>query len=125
CACGRTHQRIARFSGRVDDMLIVRGVNVFPSEIEEVVLEHEALGGQYAIVLDRRTPLANLEIRCELLEPGDAEPVERELRTLLEQRLRVRTDVRALPPGALPRQETGKARRVFERLDEGDPLAAP
>ena len=123
CACGRTHRRIARFSGRVDDMLIVRGVNVFPSEIEEVVLEHPALGGQYAIVLDRRTAMTNLEVRCELESAADPEPVERELRGLLEQRLRVRTDVYALPPGTLPRQETGKARRVFERLDEGDPLA--
>jgi phenylacetate-CoA ligase len=123
CACGRTHRRIARFSGRVDDMLIVRGVNVFPSEIEEVVLEHAALGGQYAIVLDRRTAMTSLEIRCELRGDGDPEPVEREVRALLEQRLRVRTEVRALRPGSLPRQETGKARRVFERLDEHDPLA--
>jgi phenylacetate-CoA ligase len=123
CPCGRTHRRIARLSGRVDDMLIVRGVNVFPSEIEEVVLEHEALGGQYAIILDRRTAMANLEIRCELRHDVDAEPVEREVRVLLEQRLRVRTDVRALRTGSLPRQETGKARRVFERLDERDPLA--
>src|SRR5205085_9825052 len=71
CPCGRTHRRIARFSGRVDDMLIVRGVNVFPSEIEDVVLEHVALGGQYAIVLDRRQALANLEVHCELAEPGE------------------------------------------------------
>src|SRR5207302_1453263 len=71
CPCGRTHRRIARFTGRVDDMLIVRGVNVFPSEIEDVVLEHVALGGQYAIVLDRRQALANLEVRCELAEPGE------------------------------------------------------
>jgi phenylacetate-CoA ligase len=124
CACGRTHPRIARFSGRVDDMLVVRGVNVFPSEIEEVVLEHPALAGQYAIVLDRRSALTNLEVRCELGERVDPEPVEREVRRLLEQRLRVRTDVYALPPGTLPRQETGKARRVFERLDDTDPLAA-
>jgi len=122
CVCGRTHRRIARFSGRVDDMLIVRGVNVFPSEIEEVVLEHGALGGQYAIVLDRRSALASLEVRCELRERVEAEPVEREVRRLLEERLRVRTDVLALPPGTLPRQETGKARRVFERLDDTDPL---
>ena len=125
CPCGRTHRRIARFSGRVDDMLIVRGVNVFPSEIEEVVLEHPALGGQYAIVLDRRTALTNLEVRCELLERIEPEPVERDVRRLLEERLRVRTDVYALPPGTIPRQETGKARRVFERLDERDPLNSP
>jgi phenylacetate-CoA ligase len=125
CVCGRTHCRIARFSGRVDDMLIVRGVNVFPSEIEEVVLEHPALGGQYAIVLDRRTPMINLEVRCELRERAEPEPIEQELRRLLEARLRVRTDVYALPPGTLPRQEAGKARRVFERLGDRDPLSTP
>jgi phenylacetate-CoA ligase len=124
CACGRTHRRIARFSGRVDDMLIVRGVNVFPSEIEHVVLEHPGLGGQYAIVLDRRTAMANLEVRAELREAGEPEPVEADLRRRLEERLRVRTDVYVLAPGTLPRQETGKARRVWERLDDRDPLEA-
>jgi phenylacetate-CoA ligase len=124
CACGRTHRRIARFSGRVDDMLIVRGVNVFPSEIEEVVLEHDALGGQYAIVLDRRTTLTNLEVRCELREQHEgAEAVAAAVQRALEERLRVRTEVTVLAPGALPRQEIGKARRVWERLDERDPLA--
>jgi phenylacetate-CoA ligase len=122
CACGRTHRRIARFTGRVDDMLIVRGVNVFPSEIEEVVLEHPALGGQYAIVLDRRTALIGLEVRCELDRPGETEAVAADVRRRLEERLRVRTDVVVLPPASLPRQEVGKARRVWERLDEADPL---
>jgi phenylacetate-CoA ligase len=124
CVCGRTHRRIARFSGRVDDMLIVRGVNVFPSEIEDVVLEHPALGGQYAIVLDRRTAMTNLEVRAELREAGEPEPVEADLRRRLEDRLRVRTDVYVLAPGTLPRQEIGKARRVWERLDDRDPLEA-
>jgi phenylacetate-CoA ligase len=123
CPCGRTHRRIARFTGRVDDMLVVRGVNVFPSEIEEVLLEHPALGGQYAIVLDRRTALTNLEVRCELRKLVEPEPVEHELRRLLEERLRVRTDVVVLAPGTLPRQEAGKARRVFERVDDLDPLS--
>src|SRR5215210_5301594 len=54
CPCGRTHQRIARFSGRVDDMLVIRGVNVFPSAIEAALLEHPGVAGQYAIVVDRR-----------------------------------------------------------------------
>jgi phenylacetate-CoA ligase len=123
CSCGRTHRRIARFSGRVDDMIIVRGVNVFPSEIEEVVLAHTALGGQYAIVLDRRTPMTNLEVRAEAKEADDPEPVERELARTLEQRLRVRTEVYVVAPGTLPRAEVGKTRRVWERLDDRDPLA--
>jgi phenylacetate-CoA ligase len=103
-------------------MLIVRGVNVFPSEVEEVVLEHPALGGQYAIVLDRRTAMTGLEVRCELREAGETDSVAADLRRRLEERLRVRTDVVVLPPASLPRQEVGKARRVWERLDEQDPL---
>jgi phenylacetate-CoA ligase len=122
CPCGRTHRRIARFTGRVDDMLIVRGVNVFPSEIEDVVLEHRALGGQYAIVLDRRQAMANLEVRCELLAPGEPAAVAEDVRRRLEARLRVRTDVVVLPPGSLPRQEVGKAKRVWERTGDEDPL---
>ena len=122
CPCGRTHRRIARFTGRVDDMLIVRGVNVFPSEIEDVVLEHRALGGQYAIVLDRRRAMANLEVRCELVEHGEPAAVAEDVRRRLEARLRVRTDVLVLPPGSLPRQEVGKAKRVWERTSEEDPL---
>jgi phenylacetate-CoA ligase len=122
CACGRTHRRIARLSGRVDDMLIVRGVNVFPSEIEDVVLAHPALAGQYVIVLDRRTAMTNLEVRAEASEACDPEPLERELARTLEERLRVRTDVYVVAPGTLPRTEAGKARRLWERFDERDPL---
>jgi phenylacetate-CoA ligase len=123
CACGRTHRRIARFSGRVDDMLVVRGVNVFPSEIEEIVLAHPALAGQYAIVLDRRSAMTNLEVRAELRDAVDSQPIERELARTLEERLRVRTDVRVLAPGTLPRQEVGKAQRIWEQIDDRDPLA--
>jgi phenylacetate-CoA ligase len=123
CPCGRTHRRIARLSGRVDDMLVVRGVNVFPSEIEAVVLEHSALGGQYAIVVDRRRALAGLEVRCELHAGGDRTAVADELRARLHERLRLRVEVTVLEPGGLPRQETGKARRVWERLDDADPLS--
>ncbi len=122
CACGRTHRRIARFAGRVDDMLVVRGVNVFPSEIEEVIFEHPAVGDQYAIVLDRRTSMAELEVRTELAAPGEAGPVEAELARRLDERLRLRTRVRVGGPGSIPRRELGKARRVFEQLDDRDPL---
>src|SRR5438067_5066504 len=80
CPCGRTHRRIARFSGRVDDMLVVRGVNVFPSEIEAVVLDDPAVGGQYAIVIDRRQALAELEVHVEGPEEGLADKLERRLR---------------------------------------------
>ncbi len=113
CPCGRTHPRIARFSGRVDDMLIVRGINVFPSEIEAVVLDDPALGGQYAIVVDRRTTLPELEVHVEGTSEG--------LAKRLERRLRLRCTVVAHEPGSLPRTETGKAKRLFERVDDTPP----
>jgi phenylacetate-CoA ligase len=113
CPCGRTHARIARFSGRVDDMLVVRGINVFPSEIEAVVLDDPALGGQYAIVVDRRTTLPELEVHVE----GTSEGLE----TRLERRLRLRCRVVTHEPGSLPRTETGKAKRLFERTDDAEP----
>jgi phenylacetate-CoA ligase len=122
CTCGRTHPRIARFTGRVDDMLVVRGINVFPSEIEAVVLSDAALGGQYAIVVDRRPALAELEAHVELADasaPGEA--TEARLAARLEERLRLRVQVVVYPPGSLPRQEGGKAKRVFERTDDSDP----
>ncbi len=124
CACGRTHRRIARFSGRVDDMLVIRGVNVFPSAIEAALLDDPALGGQYAIVVDRREALPQLEVHAELVEHGiDGEAVTVRLREQLEVRLRVRVEVVVGAPGSIPRQELGKAKRVFERTSERDELA--
>jgi phenylacetate-CoA ligase len=124
CACGRTHRRIARFSGRVDDMLIVRGVNVFPSEIEAVVLADAALAPQYAIVLDRRTALAQIEVHAELAGDSDPGHAQARLERRLAERLRLRVAVSIGPPGSIPRQETGKARRVWERTSDADPFRA-
>ena len=123
CACGRTHRRIARLAGRVDDMLVIRGVNVFPSAIEAVVLDDPALAGHYALVVDRRAALANLEVHCELASAGsDRDDVFRRIVARLEERLRLRVDVRLADPGAIPRQEVGKAKRVFERVGDADPF---
>jgi phenylacetate-CoA ligase len=124
CECGRTHKRIARFSGRVDDMLVIRGVNVFPSAIEAALLDDPALAGQYAIVVDRRESMPQLEIHAELVEDdGDAEGVAARLRERLEERLLLRVGVVVGRPGSIPRQELGKAKRVFERTPEVDELA--
>jgi phenylacetate-CoA ligase len=124
CACGRTHKRIARFSGRVDDMLVIRGVNVFPSAIEAALLDDPALAGQYAIVVDRREAMPQLEVHAELSEDGvDEKTVAGRLQARLEQRLRVRVGVVVGEPGSIPRQEIGKAKRVFERTEEKDELA--
>jgi phenylacetate-CoA ligase len=125
CACGRAYRRIARLSGRVDDMLIVRGVNVFPSEIEAVVLDDPALAGQYAIVVDQRGSLTELELHAELVAEASREECLPRLQSRLEERLRLRIDVVLGDPGAIPRQEAGKARRVFERTAEHDPFPRP
>jgi phenylacetate-CoA ligase len=125
CPCGRTHQRIARFSGRVDDMLVIRGVNVFPSAIEAALLEHPGVAGQYAIVVDRRETLPQLEVHAELASDdlvGQRDDVQRRLEEALEHRLHLRVRATVLDPGGLPRQELGKAKRVFERTDETDEL---
>jgi phenylacetate-CoA ligase len=125
CPCGRPGVRIARFTGRVDDMLVIRGVNVFPSQIERVLLVDDALGPQYAIVIDRRPSMAELEVRVELRAAGD-EPtkaaVGRRVEEALATTLRVRTRVAVHDPGVIPRQEVGKAKRVFELLSDADPL---
>jgi phenylacetate-CoA ligase len=125
CPCGRTHRRIARFSGRVDDMLVIRGANVFPSEIEAVLLDDLELGGQYAIVVDSRGTMRELEVRAELSSSrtgARADDVAARLRERLAERLRLRIAVVLGPPGSIPRQELGKARRVFERTAEHDPF---
>lgn len=128
CSCGRTMRRIGRIAGRVDDMLIIRGVNVFPSEIEAVIMGDPALAGHYAIVVDRRGALPRLEVRAELAQPLEAEQaqaVARRLREALDSRLRLSTDVVMEAPGAIPRTEVGKARRVYERTPSSDPFPGP
>ena len=125
CPCGRTHQRIARFSGRVDDMLVIRGVNVFPSAIEAALLEHPGIAGQYAIVVDRRPTMPELEVHAELASDdlvAQRDDVQHRLERVLEERLRVRVRTVVVDPGGLPRQELGKAKRVFERTEETDEL---
>jgi phenylacetate-CoA ligase len=125
CPCGRTHRRIARFTGRVDDMLVIRGVNVFPSEIEAALLDDPALGGQYAIVIDRTGTLPELEVRAEVVSVVFV-PLRDEIAGRLEERLaqRLRLRVKAIvgDPETIPRQEIGKAKRVFERTADQDPF---
>jgi phenylacetate-CoA ligase len=124
-ACGRTFRRMDRISGRVDDMLIVRGVNVFPSEIEAVVLAEPGVSGQWAIVLDKRGTMMEMVVRCELASAGDMprrDHIRERLEAALQSRLRSRTTVLIGDPGSMPRSEVGKARRVFEQTDDRDPL---
>ncbi|MGH2343821.1 MAG: phenylacetate--CoA ligase family protein [Chloroflexota bacterium] len=121
CPCGRTHRRMARVSGRTDDMLIIRGVNVFPTEIERVLLTIAELSPHYRIVVDRPEALDSLEIQVEVgtvvngIGPGEhGEALRRHAARLLESALGVSAAISIQPQGSLPRSE-GKAQRVLDR----------
>jgi phenylacetate-coenzyme A ligase PaaK-like adenylate-forming protein len=109
CPCGRTLVRMSKVLGRRDDMLVIRGVNVYPSEVEAVVLARPGLEPHYLLVVDRRTPAAELIVCCE----GAADHSEHRgaLEHSLRERLGLRAEVRVLPVGSLPRTEVGKAVR--------------
>ncbi len=124
-ADGRTFRRIARLMGRVDDMLIIRGINVFPREVETVLLDDEAIGGQYGIVVDRRTTLPELRVVAELADAAlvpRKEEIRRRVAKALLERVRIRVEVDLRDPGTLPRQEVGKAKRVFEQTGDEAPF---
>ncbi len=125
CPCGRTTRRIARIAGRVDDMLIIRGINVYPRAVESVLLADPRVGAQYALIVDRRGTMTELEARVELAEHVDdaqAETVRSDLATALARVARIRIGVDVRPHGSMPRMEVGKAKRVFERVGDSDPL---
>jgi phenylacetate-CoA ligase len=117
CACGRTLARMSAVRGRRDDMLIVRGVNLYPSEVERVLLAVEGIGAHYQLVLQRSGTLDELIVRCEG-EPGVAERAERALHEATGISMRVEL----VEPGAVPRSE-GKAVRVID-LRRGPPASA-
>jgi phenylacetate-CoA ligase len=123
CPCGRTLRRMARLSGRVDDMLVIRGINVFPSAVETVLLDDTDLGGQYQILVDRRSPMPELVIRVELARKDlvpDREKVAQRLTERLNERLRLRVQAQMLDPDSIPRSEVGKVKRVFEIESDDD-----
>jgi phenylacetate-CoA ligase len=115
CACGRTHVRIAPIAGRTDDMIIVKGVNFFPRQIEEIVMGIQGIGVHYQIVIEETDGIQDLYVNVEG-EPGVTwAVVAKQLRDALG--FTPKGDV--FPRGHLPRQE-GKAKRVFYRDAEGD-----
>ena len=119
CACGRTLARISKIIGRRDDMLVIRGVNVYPSEVERVLLATPEIAPDYLLVVDRRTPIPRLYVACESADPGVAASVEDRLREVLG----LRAEVRVLAPGTVPRTEVGKAVRCVT-WESGDPPVA-
>jgi phenylacetate-CoA ligase len=118
CACGRTTARIDWFTGRVDDMLVIRGVNVFPSAIEEVLLRFPELSPNYRIFVDR--PPNGLDTLLVEVEhhPGaalDDAALARTVTSRLAETLLVSLETRVVAPGTIERIEAGKAKRVIDR----------
>ncbi len=117
----RSFRRFAKITGRTDDMLIIRGVNVFPSQIEEQILRDPKLSGNYQIVVTRDGHLDNVEVKCELqsgvsgrLTPAEVQSTGKELQHHIKTIIGITTKISVLETGAIPRIETGKAKRVID-----------
>ncbi|MBU1208014.1 MAG: phenylacetate--CoA ligase [Proteobacteria bacterium] len=120
CKCGRTHVRMERVSGRSDDMLIIRGVNVFPSQIESVLMNVDGVEPHYLLIVDRQGNLDTLEVQVEVNEKGFSDEVK-DLQVLgqriekdIKDLLGVTAEVKLVEPKTIQRSE-GKAQRVIDK----------
>lgn len=117
CTCGRTHARIARMSGRSDDMLIIRGVNVFPSQIESILVRIEGVEPHYLLIVDRKDNLDTLEVQVEVDERIFSDEIKvlqllsRQIEKEIKDMLGVTCTVKLVEPKTIQRSE-GKAQRV-------------
>ena len=124
CECGRTHVRMSRITGRTDDMLVIKGVNVFPSQIESVLLDVEGVEPHYMIVVDRQEGFKSdyLEVWVEVSddvfsdEMQKMESLEAKLRAEMDSVLAIAAKIKLVEPRTIARTE-GKAKRVFDRSD--------
>lgn len=120
CSCGRTHARMAKVSGRSDDMLIIRGVNVFPSQIESVLLEMGETAPHYQLEVDRAGSLDILRVLVEVSEDlfsdqvRGLENLENKIRMGIDNTLGISAEVKLVEPKTIPRSE-GKAQRVIDK----------
>ncbi len=120
CRCGRTHARISRFAGRSDDMLIIRGVNVFPQQIEELLMKASGLTPNYMIVVDRQGSLDTMEVQVEVTDQlfhdqiSKLQILERGLQKQIKDIFGVTTKVRLMEPHSIERS-VGKATRVIDK----------
>lgn len=123
CECGRTFRRMDRISGRTDDMLIIRGVNVFPSQIEEVILGFDEIAAHYQIVLSRKGPLDHVELQVETVpdfvfdEVRLLENLKRRVQNELKSNLQIAVEVKIVSPKTIERSE-GKAKRIVDLRKE-------
>jgi phenylacetate-CoA ligase len=124
CACGRTFRRMERVTGRTDDMLIIRGVNVYPSQIEQVLMGIPGVAPHYQVVLGKRGSMDTVEVQVEVGadvafdEIRGLEALQRRVAGAIASSLAVSVDVRLVEPRTIQRSE-GKAKRVVDLRNEG------
>jgi phenylacetate-CoA ligase len=111
CACGRTHARLQRITGRNDDMLIIRGVNVYPSQIEAVLVGLPGIAPHYQLVLERKGSLDELTIEVEAEVSSEDASVAERVKHHVKSMIGVSTAVKVMKAGEVPRSQ-GKAVRV-------------
>jgi phenylacetate-CoA ligase len=114
CACGRTGVRLDRFQGRTDDMVIFKGVNFYPSQVEQILLRQPGLDHEYQIVLDRDASRGDHLVLCVEAGPAFDQGAQARLLRELGDRLSLTPDIRRMAPGEIPRP-AGKAVRVVDR----------
>ena len=123
CACGRTFRRMERVTGRTDDMLIIRGVNVFPSQIEQVLGGVPGVAPHYQLVLTKRGSLDHVQVQVEVApdfgfdEVKKLEQLQRTVKGSIESALAVSIEVKLVEPKSIARSE-GKAKRVLDLRSE-------
>jgi phenylacetate-CoA ligase len=120
CKCDRTTVRVTGLRGRHDDMLIVRGVNLHPSQVEHTLLGIEGAAPHYRLIVDRPDLMDKLTLECEPAAGADREQLKARIEHELRERCGLRIDVAILDPGSVPRSE-GKAVRVFDRRPAARP----
>lgn len=119
CECGRTFRRMDRIAGRTDDMMILRGVNVFPSQIEEEIVSFPEIAPQYQLILSTKGTLDHAELRVETVPefPFDEirrlEKLKKDLQKALKENLQIAVDVKIVEPKTIERAE-GKAKRIID-----------
>ncbi|GAV31372.1 coenzyme F390 synthetase [Coriobacteriaceae bacterium EMTCatB1] len=124
CACGRTFRRLERISGRTDDMLIIRGVNIFPSQIEQVLTGIPGVAPHYQVVLTKRGVMDHVEVHVEVApeiafdEVKALEALRRTVAQEIASALAISIDVKLVEPKSIQRSE-GKAKRVLDLRNEG------
>ena len=121
CRCGRTHRRISRIQGRVDDMIIWKGVNIFPVQIDSVLMDFSEIDGTYLILLEDKDDADQMTVQVEMKEEflkGDRQKTEglrRKITEALQSELLVKPEVQFIPTGTVPMSEVEKAKRVIDK----------